>query len=138
MLLVRYKQARLLNKAATPFLIGTKYDYFSGLKQEDKADITGQARRFARAMKAPLIFCSASHSINIHKIFKVVLAKVFELKCSVEQISSVGDPIIEYDIDPDTGLPRPQQQQQHSAGDEGEGSEKGKSGAQTPEEKAPA
>jgi GTP-binding protein of the ras superfamily involved in termination of M-phase len=133
----RYKQARLLNKTASPFLIGTKYDYFSSLKQEDKADITTQARRFARAMKAPLIFCSASHSINIHKIFKVVLAKVFELRCSVEQISTIGDPIIEYDIDPDTGLPRPQPQQQ-SAGDEGEGSEKAKSGAQTPEEKAPA
>ena len=29
-------------------------------------------------MKAPLLFCSASHAINIHKIFKVVLAKVFD------------------------------------------------------------
>ena len=96
-------------------------------------------------MKAPLIFCSSSHSINIHKLFKVVLAKVFDLRCSVEQIVNVGDPIIEYDLDPDTGLPR---QQQQSTGEEGEGSEgpgaqgggagaagKAKSGTQTPEEK---
>ena len=128
---VGYKQARLLNKTATPFLIGTKYDYFSSLKAEDKADITSQARRFAKAMKAPLIFCSSSHAINIHKIFKVVLAKVFDLKCSVEQITKVGDPIIEFDLD-EQGNPRTAAQA--GAGEEGEG----KSGTQTPEEKAPA
>lgn len=94
-----YKQARLLNKTATPFLIGTKYDYFASLKMEEKKEMTLQARRFAKAMKAPLIFCSASHAINIHKIFKVVLAKVFDLKCTVEQITTIGDPIIEYDLD---------------------------------------
>lgn len=92
-----YKQARLLNKTATPFLIGTKYDYFSTLKLEEKREMTNQARRFAKAMKAPLLFCSASHAINIHKIFKVVLAKVFDLKCTVQQILEVGDPIIEYE-----------------------------------------
>ena len=59
--------------------------------------MTLQARRFAKAMKAPLLFCSASHAINIHKIFKVVLAKVFDLKCTVPQITEVGDPIIEYE-----------------------------------------
>jgi len=91
-----YKQARLLNKTATPFLIGTKYDYFSNMKNDEKAEITKQALRFAKAMKAPLIFCSASHSINIHKIFKIILSKVFELKCNVKKIGTVGDPIIEY------------------------------------------
>ncbi len=44
-----------------------------------------QARRFAQAMKAPLIFCSSSHAINIHKIFKVVLSKVFDIPCKVQQ-----------------------------------------------------
>lgn len=91
-----YKQARLLNKSATPFLIGTKYDYFANMKSEEKAEITKQAMRFSKAMKAPLIFCSSSHSINIHKIFKIILSKVFELKCNVKKISTVGDPIIEY------------------------------------------
>jgi len=91
-----YKQARLLNKTATPFLIGTNYDYFANMKKEEAKEITTQARRFAKAMKAPLIFCSASHSININKIFKIVLSKVFQLKCAVEEISTVGHPIIEY------------------------------------------
>jgi len=91
-----YKQARLLNKTATPFLIGTKYDYFTNMKQEEKAEITSQSIKFAKAMKAPLIFCSSSHSINIQKIFKVVLSKVFELKCNVKKIETVGDPIIMY------------------------------------------
>lgn len=27
-------------------------------------------------MKAPLIFCSTSHAINVQKIFKIVLSKV--------------------------------------------------------------
>src|ERR1700761_5838843 len=93
-----YKQSRLLNKTAIPFLIGTKYDYFINLKQEEKIDITTQARKFAKAMKSPLLFCSASHAINIHKIFKVVLSKVFDLKCNVEQITQIGEPIIEYEI----------------------------------------
>jgi GTP-binding protein of the ras superfamily involved in termination of M-phase len=91
-----YKQARLLNKTATPFLIGTKYDYFANMKKEEAKEITMQARRFAKAMKAPLIFCSASHSINIHKIFKIVLSKVFQLKCAVQEISTIGHPVIEY------------------------------------------
>jgi GTP-binding protein of the ras superfamily involved in termination of M-phase len=91
-----YKQARTLNKTAPPFLIGTKYDQFSQMKAEEQEEITTQARRFAKAMKAPLIFCSASHSINVHKIFKIVLAKAFDLKCNVDKIERIGDPIIEY------------------------------------------
>jgi GTP-binding protein of the ras superfamily involved in termination of M-phase len=91
-----YKQARMLNKTATPFLVGTKYDYFATMSKEEKERITKQARKFAKAMKAPLIFCSASHSINVQKIFKIVLAKVFDLKCNVAKITGMGDPIIEY------------------------------------------
>jgi hypothetical protein len=53
-----------------------------------------QALRFAKAMKAPLIFCSSSHSINIKTIFKIVVSKVFDLKCDVKKIDTVGDPIV--------------------------------------------
>lgn len=91
-----YKQARLLNRNATPFLIGTKYDFFMNLPEEEKAEITTQAMKFAKAMKAPLIFCSASHSVNVQKIFKIVLSKVFDLKCTVPKITKIGDPIIDY------------------------------------------
>lgn len=42
-----------------------------------------QAKRFSRAMKAPLIFCSTSHSINVQKIFVIVLSKAFDLRCTI-------------------------------------------------------
>jgi len=47
-------------------------------------------------MKAPLIFCSASHAINVKKIYKIIISKVFELQCTVEMVTTIGDPIIEY------------------------------------------
>ena len=81
-------------QTAIPVLIGTKYDTFAGFPREEQEEITKQAKRFSKAMHAPLvsvglrvlltaqIFCSTSHSINVQKIFKIVLAKAFELKVS--------------------------------------------------------
>lgn len=54
------------------------------------------ARKFAKAMKSPLIFCSSSHSINIKKIFQLIIAKVFHLRPKVEEITKVTEPIVEY------------------------------------------
>lgn len=45
-------------------------------------------------MKAPLIFSSASHSVNVQKMFKIVLAKVFELKSTVTEIVNIGEPLL--------------------------------------------
>lgn len=87
-----YRQARGFNKTAIPFLIGTKYDHFVNLPIEDQEEITKQARKFARAMRASLIFCSTSHTINIQKIFKIVLSKAFELKCTIPEIVEIGEP----------------------------------------------
>ncbi|KAG0331554.1 septum-promoting GTP-binding protein 1, partial [Podila horticola] len=81
---------------AIPFLVGTKYDYFSTFSKEEQEEVTKQARKFARAMKAPLIFCSTSHSINVQKIFKIVLSKAFDLKCTIPEIIEAGAPILEY------------------------------------------
>ena len=47
-------------------------------------------------MRAPLLFCSAALSINVQKIFKIVLAKAFDLRCNVQEISEIGHPILEY------------------------------------------
>ncbi|KAJ3332041.1 septum-promoting GTP-binding protein 1 [Blyttiomyces sp. JEL0837] len=91
-----YRQARGFNRTAIPFLIGTKYDHFAGLPKEEQQEITNQARKFAKAMKASLIFCSSSHSINVQKIFKIVLSKVFDLKCTIPCIEEIGAPILEY------------------------------------------
>ena len=55
-----------------------------------------KAKRFARAMHASLIFCSTSASINVQKIFKIVLAKAFDLKCVIPEIEGVGEPILIY------------------------------------------
>ncbi|KAL0490410.1 Ras GTPase involved in M-phase terminaton [Acrasis kona] len=91
-----YIQSRRYNKTAVPFLIGTKYDKFLELPTEEQAEITDQARKFAAKMKCSIVFCSAAESINVKKLFKLVTAKVFGLKANVEQITNVGEPILEY------------------------------------------
>lgn len=97
-----YRQARGFNKVhdlkktAIPFLVGTKYDAFVQLDPKDQEEITRQAKRFSQAMKAPLIFCSTSHSINVQKIFKIVLARAFDLKCTIPRVEVTGQPILLY------------------------------------------
>ncbi|KAI8089465.1 small GTPase [Halteromyces radiatus] len=91
-----YRQGRGMNKNAIPLLVGTKYDEFSRMSVHDHEEITIQARKYARAMKAPLIFCSTAHSINIQKIYKIILAKAFDLNCTIPEISEIGAPILEY------------------------------------------
>lgn len=124
-----YRQARGFNKVseerrrlfssqryqtAIPVLIGTKYDQFASFPREEQEEITKQAKRFSKAMHAPLvnrvfpalrivrllheIFCSTSHSINVQKIFKIVLAKAFDLKVSpllgtwlIDEVRDTGD-----------------------------------------------
>jgi hypothetical protein len=72
MLIRRYRQARGFNKTAAAILVGTKYDNFASFSPEEQAELTKQARRYAKAMKAPLIFSSASHSINVQKVNSVL------------------------------------------------------------------
>jgi len=91
-----YRQVRGLNKQAFAFLIGTKYDIFATLPYDEQKEITKTARKFARAMKANLIFSSSSHSINVKNVFKLVFGKVFNVDCKVPVVKKVGDPIIEY------------------------------------------
>ncbi|KAJ9663725.1 Ras GTPase tem1 [Neophaeococcomyces mojaviensis] len=91
-----YRQGRGFNKTAIPFLIGTKYDHFVNFPKEDQEEISNQARRFAKAMRASLIFSSTSHSINVQKIFKIVLSKAFDLKCTIPEIENVGEPLLLY------------------------------------------
>jgi GTP-binding protein of the ras superfamily involved in termination of M-phase len=64
-----YRQGRGFNKTAIPFLVGTKYDHFVNFPREDQEEISLQAKRFAKAMKASLIFSSTSHSINVQKVW---------------------------------------------------------------------
>lgn len=103
-----YRQARGFNKAAVPIMIGTKYDVFSHFSIAEQEKIAAQAMRISQAMKAPLVFTSASMPVstqasplfneagfgtspfdgqtfrpgvplNVHTVFRLVLAKVFGL-----------------------------------------------------------
>ena len=55
-----------------------------------------QARAYARAMKATLFFSSATHNINVNKIFKFIMAKLFNLPWTIERNLKVGEPIIDF------------------------------------------
>eukprot|EP00817_Percolomonadidae_sp_ATCC50343_P006203 CAMPEP_0117431938 /NCGR_PEP_ID=MMETSP0758-20121206/11491_1 /TAXON_ID=63605 /ORGANISM="Percolomonas cosmopolitus, Strain AE-1 (ATCC 50343)" /LENGTH=157 /DNA_ID=CAMNT_0005221485 /DNA_START=141 /DNA_END=614 /DNA_ORIENTATION=+ len=92
-----YLQSRKHNKKATPFLIGSKYDKFIELPEEEQASITRLARKYAAKMHAPLIFSSAAVGINVKKLFKLILCKIFNIKANMKQFSNVGEPIFEWD-----------------------------------------
>merc|ERR1712096_20059 len=51
---------------------------------------------FARVMKAPLIYCSSTHSINIKKIFQLIIAQVFHLRTKIPEVKKFTEPIVEY------------------------------------------
>jgi len=91
-----YKRARKENQYAIPFLIGAKFDLFDKKDMKFKEEITTQARKFSKAMKAPLIYCSSSHSINIKKIFQLILANIFHLRPKVAEVKKISEPIVEY------------------------------------------
>jgi len=91
-----YKNARRINRFARPFLVGCKFDLFANKKESFRLEITKQARQFSHAMKAPLIYCSSSHSINVKTIFQLILATLFDLRLKVPEESSLNKPIVEY------------------------------------------
>ncbi|RVX03931.1 Septum-promoting GTP-binding protein 1 [Vitis vinifera] len=54
------------------------------------------SRGYARAMKATLFFSSATHNINVNKIFKFIMAKLFNLPWTVQRNLTIGEPIIDF------------------------------------------
>ncbi|KAL5730861.1 hypothetical protein ACHQM5_003648 [Ranunculus cassubicifolius] len=91
-----YKKARTYNQTAIPILIGTKFDDFAHLPLAVQWTIVSQARSYAKAMKATLFFSSATHNINVSKIFKFITAKLFNLPWTVERNLTLGEPIIDF------------------------------------------
>jgi len=91
-----YRSARKLTRYAMPFLVGCKFDLFAEKSLDFREDITQTARTFSTAMKAPIIYCSSSHSINVKTIFQLILASVFDLRLKVPEESSSSKPIVEY------------------------------------------
>ncbi|KAL5804187.1 hypothetical protein ACOSQ3_030987 [Xanthoceras sorbifolium] len=91
-----YSEARKWNQTAIPIIIGTKFDDFVRLPPDLQWTIVTQARAYARAMKATLFFSSAKHNINVNKIFKFIMAKLFNLPWTVERNLTIGEPIIDF------------------------------------------
>ncbi|KAJ4981069.1 hypothetical protein NE237_031906 [Protea cynaroides] len=91
-----YCEARKWNQTAIPILIGTKFDDFVHLPIDLQRTIVNQARTYAQAMKATLFFSSSTHNINVNKIFKFIMAKLFNLPWTVERNLTIGEPIIDF------------------------------------------
>ncbi|KAH3900011.1 related to Protein TEM1 [Saccharomycodes ludwigii] len=91
-----YRQAKGLNSKAIPLLIGTKYDLFIDMDPSYQEKMSRIGMLYAEAMNAPLIFSSTAESINVKIIFKIVVAKAFNLKLTVPEIKDLGDPILIY------------------------------------------
>jgi len=91
-----YSHARKLNRFSRVLLVGCKFDLFIKKSIVFRKDITDTARKFAKAMKAPLIYSSSSHSINIKSIFQLVLGSRLDLRLRVPEVSKLSEPILEY------------------------------------------
>ncbi|KAJ6440169.1 clock controlled protein [Purpureocillium lavendulum] len=71
-----YRQGRGFNKTAIPILVGTKYDHFVNFPLQDQEEISNQVKQ--------------------DSIFKIVLSKAFDLKCTIPEIENVGEPLLLY------------------------------------------
>ena len=78
-----FRDVRALNKAALPFLVGTKHDAFVALAPEQQAAALEKARRFAKAMRCPLLLTSAASGLNVAALFKLIFQLSFGLDVDV-------------------------------------------------------
>ncbi|KAK6934565.1 Small GTPase, partial [Dillenia turbinata] len=73
---------------------------YNQLPPDLQCTIISQAITYARAMQAALFFSSARHKINVDKIFKFIMAKLFNLPWTLERNLTVGEPIIKTLLSP--------------------------------------
>ncbi|CAL9737935.1 protein Tem1p [Monosporozyma servazzii] len=91
-----FRQANGLNDLAIPILVGTKFDLFYTMDSKYQKKISNIAMEYSKVMNAPLIFCSTAKSIHIQKIFKIALAKLFNLTLTINEINIPGEPLLIY------------------------------------------
>lgn len=91
-----FRQVRGFNDSAIPLLVGTKYDLFVNLETSYQEEVSKTSMKYAQVMGAPLVFCSTASSINVQKIFKVIIAKEFNLTLRIAEIKDIGDPLLIY------------------------------------------
>ncbi|XP_028060794.1 septum-promoting GTP-binding protein 1-like [Camellia sinensis] len=90
------KQFFKMPKTTIPVLIGTKFNDFVQLPIDVQWTIASQARAYARALNATLLFSRATYNINVNKIFKFITAKLFNLPWAPERNLTIGEPIINF------------------------------------------
>jgi GTP-binding protein of the ras superfamily involved in termination of M-phase len=89
-----YKAAWQCNNTARVFLVGNKFDKYFELPEQERICITSKAKKFAAAIGAPLVYCSSTRSINVKKLFQIVIGSVFGLKPKIEQVDDPGKPVV--------------------------------------------
>lgn len=92
-----YRQAFGLNKNAISVLVGTKYDIFIDMDEDYQEEISRTCIKYAQIMDSPVIFSSSAYSINIQKLFKIIISKIFNLKLTISEIRDIGDPLLIYE-----------------------------------------
>jgi GTP-binding protein of the ras superfamily involved in termination of M-phase len=85
-----YRDVRALNKAALPFLVGTKHDALAALPAAQQAAVLDKARGYAKAMRCPLLLTSAATGLNINALFKLVFQMAFGLEIDVKRSETVA------------------------------------------------
>jgi GTP-binding protein of the ras superfamily involved in termination of M-phase len=68
-------------QTAIPVLIGTKYDTFAGFPREEQEEITKQAKRFSKAMHAPLVSATECNCTSAADVSDLLLNISFH-QCS--------------------------------------------------------
>ncbi|XP_038977594.1 septum-promoting GTP-binding protein 1-like [Phoenix dactylifera] len=91
-----YQRARKWNKTAIPILIGTKFDDFVQLPLEMQWTVCESGQSMRKSDECNSLFSSAAHNINVNKIFKFIIAKLFNLPWTVERNLTLGEPIIDF------------------------------------------
>ena len=91
-----YKSAVECNNSARVFLVGNKFDSYFELTHDEQVAITNKAKKFASVIGAPLVYCSNTHSINVKKLFQLIIAQVFGLEPKIERCEDPGQPVIIY------------------------------------------
>jgi len=79
-----YRDVRALNRAALPFLVGTKHDALEALPAEQQAAVLDKARSYAKAMRCPLLMTSAASGLNVSNLFTLIFQRAFGLEVSVK------------------------------------------------------
>ena len=93
-----YKDCYKINNLFIPILVGTNFKDFKNKERNDRIFMIEQSRKYARKMKAILIFISSEYKqqINIKEIFLIILSKIYHFDSNIQPISNEKLPIIEF------------------------------------------